>query len=284
MSVKSSQILPASEFYHLGLMSMFMIFLACLCVLGFASVQDITRGWLVDIDNQLLVEIPVYDSISNNIYTTEKIDSEKQKIQTILSGDPIITDISIDEGTPLIIDKKMNSTIPAPLFISIQLRSDRADNAEDRIIKKIEKTLPSAILQTHKAWEKDIQKTSLTLKFLFSGMVLAILIVTSIVLSAIIRMQITSHRETLELIHLLGASSKHIGKIFIKAINAPLLWGGLFGFSAVILCLHPLSSILDISFDLKQIALYFVTIWIAFYFLGRLVTYWTVLSNLKKLP
>jgi cell division protein FtsX len=174
--------------------------------------------------------------------------------------------------------------IPGPVFITIFLNKDRAENAEDRLISNIRRIAPEAIIQDQQIWEADIHRTALIFQIIFSGLALSILIVTSIILSAVVRTQLKASDETVKLVHLLGAHIKTIAGLFKNAVTRAAFWGVFLGTGLAAISLPVILIMLGLEEKLIEFCIYLMAIALIFILLCRLITHLTVLSSLKDMP
>jgi len=279
MSVPSSHILPSSHFRHIGFMMAFMVLIACFATIGFVGVKDLTSTWMVDVDHTLSIEIPPYNN--SQILSKDDINQNLKTIQNILKNDPIIKSLDVYQADGITHD---NFNIPAPTFITISLRPNRAINAEDRLITNIQKSIPIANIKHADEWQRDIQKTAMILKLIFGGVMVCVLLVTTILSIATIHMQIKSNTTTIELIHLMGGASLTIANLFKSSITRPLLWGGLIGCLVVLICLYPVLQILDMTANIFIHYGIILGVFIFFCILIRCVTHITVMRSLRSYP
>lgn len=284
MSLPSSHILSPQGFRHIGFMVLFMTIMANFCALGFISVQNITQLWLSDIENTLNVEIPSYDSVNKILLDDKEISDNKKTIETLLRNDPIIKSFDMTQPDSFSLSDHHNM-IPAPTFITIHFIDDLAQNAEHRIIEDMTDTMPSIIIRKSTDWENDIQQMGQTLKSVFGGLALSVFIVTSIILAAVIKTQITANQKTIDLVYLMGAKINIIVKLFQKSILRPVIWGVIVGIIFSALGLFPLIEILNIDLIHNFHFLYGVgIIAVIFITLALVITRLVVMMSLRRLP
>lgn len=281
----SSHLIPRSVFHHIGILVMVMAVMASFCALGFISVYDITRSWVGDIHDKISVEIPAFNSGNKTVYEQADIDSNVVIIEKLLNNDPIITKLDIqkiDIEQDKIDDDRFD--IPSPAFITLSLHPERANNAELRIIDSIKAAVPSAVIIPQDILQETIEQTAWILSFVFGGLAMSVFIVTAIILSATIRMQLKAQKDVITLIHLMGAHANDISKLFKNAITVPVVWGGIIGLGLCFITsitLLPLLNLhdkgIDFIYSLAMIFGFFVL-------LCRLITQITVVGALKELP
>jgi cell division transport system permease protein len=283
MSLPSSHLLPSSAFRHIGVMVAFMGLIACLCITGFISVKDITAGWIIDIDNSLMIEIPPYDAV-NRILSESEIEGIISGIQTITRNDPIIVSTRVDraDGGAFEFDDRFN--IPATAFITLKLIEGRVNNAEDRIINLIQENFPITEIIRADDEIRQIQKTALALQLVFGGLTLSIFAVTAFVLSVVVKTQISANRETIELIHLMGAQRNTIAHLFKNAVTKPVIIGIFISLILSALLIIPALPLLRLELDMTQFIVTGSMIAVSFIILCRLVTHISVVLTLRGMP
>jgi len=278
MAHLSKQLLPSSTFQHIGVMVFFMSFVACLCALGFLFVKDITGKWIIDIEHSLTIEIPSYSIEEEKIFDANHISKLSEKIRLALGDDPAITHLKIEKITSNNIMDDFD--IPLPVFIEITLHEQRSDNTEDRLRKKIARTVPVAIVKTNEEWQSSILAVATRLKMVFSALTLCVFIVSAMIIGAIISAQLKASQKNIELFHLMGATPSKIASLFQVSILRPVLWGSAFGNTIVFLCLSKLALLYDIGFSLIDFYICVAAITVCFITLGWGVTRWVVLKSL----
>lgn len=283
MSLPAHHLLPSSAFRHIGIMVFFMYYIAAFSLLGFISVNDITKGWLKGLEHTLDIEIPAYDLEAKSVFNTRQMDQDLTKIQDYLKGDPLVEDINLTRTQPIETDLE-GFDIPAPYFLTILLSKDRADNAEDRLISNMRRRVPHVIIHEPELWQADIHRTALTFQIIFSGLAASIFIVTGIILSAVIRTQLKAHEETVRLIHLMGAAVKTIAKLFKTSVTRAVFWGVFLSGGLAGISLSMLTFMLGLEEHLRLFLISLGIIAFIFIALCRLITHLTVLASLRKIP
>jgi cell division protein FtsX len=281
MMTLSRQLIPLSSFHHVGLMVMFMTFIACFSAVGFLFVKTITSGWIADIDHSMMIELPPYMIDDETLIDQASIDKQTVKVMEILKNDPVI--LMSAKKTSNISDLA-DFGIAMPAFIQLTLNPDRADNSEDRIRRNINRIIPNALVKTVNDWQRDIVQTATYLKLIFCGLALSIFLLTTIMLSAIIKAQLKASKSIVELFHIMGASPSKIASLFQISILRPIIWGILIGLIIVLLTLSHLISFLDLGFGLGLFYAYMISVSFIFIALGIFVTRWVVARYLWAMP
>lgn len=283
MSIPSSTLLPPHVFRHIGIMVFFMSILMGFSAYGLIAVSTIIHGWTKDIENSMMIEIPAFDPRTENVLNQSDVEQSLIKIQSYVKNDPIVTNIEVTRPhNETNIPKDFD--IPVPLFITLSLHKDRANNAEERLIDNIKQNVPTAIFKTQGDWMKDIQTTANTLRFVFSGLGLSILFVTGFVITGVVRSQLKASMETVTLIHLMGGTSSTISRLFQKAIMTSIIIGCFFALILIGFLVSPLAAFLDFEGSLLSFWATLPAVLGAFILLSYCVTGLTVSLALREMP
>ena len=283
MSLPAHHILPASAFRHIGIMVIFMYYMAAFSLLGFLSINDIAKGWMDDLNDTLNIEVSAFDPDEEIVYKPEQVSMNVSIIRNYLENDPLVT--SMDVKTADTLKTPMEEMdIPAPAFMTIHLNESRMENAEIRLKDNIRDLVPSVLIHEKEEWEKDIRQTALIFQTIFCGLAISILIVTSIILSAVIRTQLKASDETVKLVHLMGTQIKTIAALFKSSITRAAFWGVFIGGGIAAASLSGLLVILGIEENIREFYIYLGVIALIFIILCRIVTHLTVLSSLRGMP
>ncbi len=282
MSIPVAQVIPSSTFSHVGLMVSFMSLMAILCACSFIGVFDMTKQWMRDVDNTLTIEIPAYNTMEQSVLSQRAIKQNAIKIENFLEYDPLVTDIQIKTFTDGESDNDIS--IPEPVFMTVTLIEDRADQAEERLIRNITDLVPDVVTQTAKDWERDIHNIALSLQTLFGGLLLASFLITIFTISTIIKIQVKAHAQNIELIHLMGAPVGLIAALFKKSITIPVLVGCGIALCLACLSLYVLLALTGLHQNLYLCFMIAIGIVVIFITITRLTTEWTVRKALWNLP
>lgn len=283
MSLPSSHILPPSTFRHIGIMVIFMSCMASFCAFGFIAVQTITATWTKDIQDTISIEIPSFDQETETVFEQKNTTQKLLKIQKYLNNDPIILSLDIKQFDG-IASSDSRFDIPAPIFMTLHLHEKRATNAETRIINNIKRLVPHVIIKESESWEKDIKHTANTLRLAFGGLALSVFLVTAIMLSATIQNQLKANKQTVQLIHMIGAQSSVIAGLFQKSIIKPILWGCTIGISIILFAISPLLIFLNLEISMINFYISLAGIFVCFVLLCLMTTYWTIMASLRDMP
>jgi len=281
--LSSRHILPLASSIPIAVLSGFMMVLCGFCLLGLFGIQSITQNWLSETQDKLTIEVLAYDKDIIAVLDQAQLDTALIKIEKYLDNDPIVTSIDIQrfETQPLI---DSDLTIPAPIFVVVNLLKNRIDNAEDRLMANITNLVPNTNFKTIQNWERDINQTATTLKVTFGGLTLCILIVTGVILIGFIKGHLKSNDQTIQIIHLMGADSSKIAALFQKFTFIPLILGLISSIIIISSVFTPALLLIDVNIDVFAFSIALLITNITFIALCQIVTYITVTHELRNLP
>ena len=283
MKVSSSTIMPASSFRHLTVMVVFMSLLTGLCGFGLAAIGSVLKDWTTQIENVMTVDLPAYDESTQIVLSEDELSFKTEQIIQALNNDPTVMSIErYEPSEDTLLEERFD--IPNPAFLKIMLHTDRAQNTSDRLTAIITRIAPEAVIQTPDQWSKDVHDTAKLFATVLGGLAACILLVTIVVISGIVRSQLAANKDTIALIHLTGASSYVITRIFQNATAKAVLKGCVFS-GLVLACLaKPLADLTDYAGSMSLLYVGIPFIALIFLCLTLIVTYYTVFMNLRDMP
>lgn len=124
--------------------------------------------------------------------------------------------------------------IPAPALIDVDL-GDPA--AIERLTSAVRKAAPSARVDAQARWLAPLKTLVGTLRWLAGGVVLLMGVATGACVVLAARAALNTHRSTIDVLHLLGATDIQIARLFQRRTALDALFGGGVGFLAGVLLL-----------------------------------------------
>ncbi|MCX7864749.1 MAG: cell division protein, partial [Novosphingobium sp.] len=132
-------------------------------------------------------------------------------------------------GTGLV--SGFGAAVPIPALIDVRLKQKANETALAAIRARLAQTAPSARIDAQTDWLKPVFAAISSLQWLAIALValLAISLAAAVLLA--VRNALGTNRETIEIIHLLGATDRQIARIFQRAIGLDAVGGGVVGFA-----------------------------------------------------
>jgi len=128
----------------------------------------------------------------------------------------------------------MEGDLPIPAMIDAQLiPGARADNLSPSVTA----AAPSARIDDNGQWLAPLGRLISALKYLALGLVALMIGATAATVVLAARAALDTHRGTIEVLHLMGATDVQVARLFQRRIALDALFGGLVGFGAAALAL-----------------------------------------------
>ncbi len=132
---------------------------------------------------------------------------------------------------PWLGDAGLDPDLPMPAMIDVDL-SDGSDAAVSRVEQAAKSVYPDARVDRHAQWLSPVRGFMTTMSWLAAGLVLLMASATAAVVLLVARSGLDTHRDTIEVLHMLGATDIQVARLFQRRIAFDTLLGGLVGAGA----------------------------------------------------
>jgi cell division transport system permease protein len=216
-----------------------MMFLTILATASGLAIGQASRALSSDIESKLTVQLPEADASRRNgqaraivaelggigsVKSIRKLDDAE--LATLLApwlGTGLGTGVGDDE-------------IPLPALIDVELnRNSAADVAA--VKAAVLAIAPTARVDANAGWLAPLSGLMTSLQWLSIGLVLLMASATAAVVILAVRAALNTYRETIAIMHLLGANDVQIARLFERRISLDALLGGLGGLSLAVIVL-----------------------------------------------
>jgi cell division transport system permease protein len=119
--------------------------------------------------------------------------------------------------------------IPIPALIDVDLTPE-AHRALDGLRRAVAAAAPAARVDDNGQWLAPLASLIGALKWLAAGLVLLMVGATAATVVLAARAALDTHRGTIEILHLMGATDVQVARLFQRRIALDALFGGLVGF------------------------------------------------------
>jgi cell division transport system permease protein len=123
----------------------------------------------------------------------------------------------------------MRSDLPVPALIDVDLTPE-ARARIDRLRQAVAAAAPAARVDDHAQWLAPLARLIGALQWLAAGLVLLMVGATAATVVLAARAALDTHRGTIEILHLMGATDLQVARLFQRRIALDALFGGLVGF------------------------------------------------------
>ena len=134
---------------------------------------------------------------------------------------------------PWLGDQGADPDLPVPALIDVELRTP-GEATVDAITRAVHARVPSARIDRYEAWMSPVARFT-RLMIGFAALLVAVMAVataTVVVLAA--RAGLDAHRDTIEVLHMLGSTDPQVARLFQRRIARDTLTGGAGGAAAAI--------------------------------------------------
>ena len=167
-----------------------------------------------------------------------------------VTGIERVNDAEMEEALrPWLGEEMLDGELSIPALIDIDLSPGAG--GVDALRDAVTAVAPSARVEPHAAFLGPLAQLIRALKWLAIGLVLLMTLATAATVVLAARAAHNSHRTTIEVLHLMGATDVQIARLFQRRIALDALFGGLLGLLAAALVLALLTALVrDIGSDL----------------------------------
>jgi len=142
---------------------------------------------------------------------------------------------------PWLGDAGLDPDLPMPAMIDVDMRGGDSASVE-RAARRI---APGARVDRHAQWLSPVRSFMTTMTWLAVGLILLIATATAAVVLLAARSGLDTHRDTIEVLHMLGSTDVQVARLFQRRIAFDTLVGGLGGTAAALALVWFLQSRMD---------------------------------------
>jgi len=204
-----------------------MLFLCTLALSGSLAIGSGLESWSKSLISNLTIQIVVEDEDERNSQTQAalKLLQATPGVQTatVLADAEIMALLS-----PWLGDMPIGSGLPVPALIEVQLEPDTPVNT-DALSERLKATASGAQVDDHQAWMGQILDLASVVQLLLAGVVIMVLMSTIAIVIFGCRAGLATHRDSIEIMHFMGAEDQMIARAFDIRYMEHGLKGGLLG-------------------------------------------------------
>lgn len=229
------------------------------------------------------------DRLSANVERTLR------KVAYVRAVHPVAPATLADQIRPWLGQDAASGDLPIPALIDIELTPgqtpDQIGAKVDRLRRQLGAVSPKVRIEPHAAFLAPLAGLLSALGWLAGGIVLLMTLATGAVVVLAARAAHDSHRGTIDVLHLMGATDVQIARLFQRRIGLDALFGGALGFTVALLVIVALGArLLATGSELLSAIHLPWTSWVILaalpvggVLLATLAARWTVLRSLGRL-
>ena len=207
-----------------------MMFLTVLAAAAGLGLRNAARSLDADIGNRITVQIVEANPDFREAQARIAV-SQLEKLAGVRSIRRIEAEEMQRLLEPWIGSGGLEADLPVPVMIDADLTPE-AYGRLDIIRAAVAEAAPSARVDDNAQWLAPLAKLIAALKWLSAGLVLLMVGATAATVVLAARAALDTHRGTIEVLHLMGATDVQVARLFQRRIALDALFGGAVGLAA----------------------------------------------------
>lgn len=138
-----------------------------------------------------------------------------------------------------------NDLIPLPAIIDVQMKVIADEKLRNQMLSGMQSIAPSVRIDTQESWIAPLYDLMRSFIYLIFGLVLLLAAATSATVVLAVRSALDTHRNTLDIMHLMGSTDSQISRLFQRRVAVDAFFGGAIGFILGCLTIWFISSRLN---------------------------------------
>ena len=214
----------------LGVVIAGMCYLACLALGGALLTSDASRAWTEDLDRALTIQVVPRAGVDVN--------AEAQAVISLLEAEPDIASVdALPQSAsaaliePWLGDSDALAGLPIPMLIHADMTPGAVIDL-DTLRARLKAAAPNATLDTHARWRDELAGAATVIELVGMGILALVAITTAAIVVFATRSALAANRDTVEVLHLIGARDTFIAGEVQKRFLATGLRAGFAGWAA----------------------------------------------------
>ena len=204
-----------------------MVFLSGMAIAVSVALQGTASSWQADLSRQLTVQIVHAD----RDVRAQEASAALEKLQALSGIDQV--EIAGDDEIEALLEPwlgegNVSPELPVPTLIRVTL-SDESPAAVSAIAAAIADVAPSARVDSHEQWLSDLLTLARIIQWISVLIVMLVMVATVAIIIFATRSGLAAQRETVEVVHTIGAPDGLIANAFQRRFLTVGLRGGLYG-------------------------------------------------------
>jgi cell division transport system permease protein len=212
-----------------------MMFLTVLAAAAGLGLGNAARSLNADIGNRITVQIVEANPDLRETQARRSV-AELQRLEGVRSVRRIGEKEMEGLLEPWLGEGGLEAELPVPVMVDAELTPEAYANL-DTIRTAVTAAAPSARVDDNAQWLAPLAKLIAALKWLSGGLVLLMIGATAATVVLAARAALDTHRGTIEVLHLMGATDVQVARLFQRRIALDALFGGAVGLVAASLVL-----------------------------------------------
>jgi cell division transport system permease protein len=126
----------------------------------------------------------------------------------------------------------VDADIPVPALIDLNMQAPPTPAQLKHLADRVNARAPGSRIESHATWMAPFFDLMRALLLLISGILFLLLVATSATVVLAVRAALNTHRETIEIMHMMGGTDRQAARLFQRRMALDALFGGVIGFVA----------------------------------------------------
>jgi cell division transport system permease protein len=124
----------------------------------------------------------------------------------------------------------IDADVPVPALVDVRFASVPTAETLTRLQSTLRSVAPNIRVDSHSSWMAPFFELMRALLWLAAAVFLLLLVATSAVVILAVRSTLNTHRETIEIMHMMGGTDVQAARLFQRRVALDALLGGIVGF------------------------------------------------------
>ena len=124
----------------------------------------------------------------------------------------------------------IDADVPVPALVDVRFASEPTAETLTRLQSTLRSVAPNIRVDSHSSWMAPFFDLMRALLWLAAAVFLLLLVATSAVVILAVRSTLNTHRETIEIMHMMGGTDIQAARLFQRRVALDALLGGIVGF------------------------------------------------------
>jgi cell division transport system permease protein len=206
-----------------------MLFLTLLVAAGGLTLAEAARQGGQDLARQVTVQIIESDP-AQRAAQRAAVTRALRKLDSIAEVKPVPDAQVRALLEPWLGTGVIDADVPVPALVDVRFRSVPTAETLTRLQSTLRSVAPNIRVDSHSSWMAPFFDLMRALLWLAAAVFLLLLVATSAVVILAVRSTLNTHRETIEIMHMMGGTDIQAARLFQRRVALDALLGGIVGF------------------------------------------------------
>ncbi len=206
-----------------------MLFLTLLVAAGGLTLTEAARQGGKDLARQVTVQIIESDP-AQRAAQRAAVTRTLRKLDSIGEVEPVPDADVRDLLEPWLGTGVIDADVPVPALVDVRFASEPTAETLSRLQSALRSVAPNIRVDSHSSWMAPFFELMRALLWLAAAVFLLLLVATSAVVILAVRSTLNTHRETIEIMHMMGGTDVQAARLFQRRVALDALLGGIVGF------------------------------------------------------